>query len=192
MPRAALYARVSTVDQTTANQLLDLRQMVQQRGYQVVEEYVDHGISGAKVRRPALDKMMADARRGQFDIVVVWAADRLARSVKHFVDVLSELDHLGVAFLSFREQIDTAGPLGRAIMVIVSAIAELERSLIVERVRAGMRRARQEGRRIGRAPLNVDRQAVLRDRGRGLSLTDIAQAHRISRASVSRIIKEAA
>jgi DNA invertase Pin-like site-specific DNA recombinase len=101
-------------------------------------------------------------------------------------------NHLGVAFLSFREQIDTAGPLGRAIMVIVSAIAELERSLIVERVRAGMRRARQEGRRIGRAPLNVDRQAVLRDRGRGMSLTDIAQAHRISRASVSRIIKEAA
>jgi DNA invertase Pin-like site-specific DNA recombinase len=92
MPRAALYARVSTVDQTTANQLLDLRQMVQQRGYQVVEEYVDHGISGAKVRRPALDKMMADARRGQYDIVVVWAADRLARSVKHFVDVLSELE----------------------------------------------------------------------------------------------------
>jgi DNA invertase Pin-like site-specific DNA recombinase len=192
MPRAALYARVSTVDQTTANQLLDLRQMVQQRGYQIVEEYVDHGISGAKVRRPALDKMMADARRGQFDIVVVWAADRLARSVKHFVDVLSELDHLGVAFLSFREQIDTAGPLGRVIMIIVSAIAELERSLIIERVRAGMRRARQEGRRIGRAPLNVDRQAVLRDRGRGMSLTDIAQAHRISRASVSRIIKDAA
>jgi DNA invertase Pin-like site-specific DNA recombinase len=192
MPRAALYARVSTVDQTTANQLLDLRQMVQQRGYQVVEEYVDHGISGAKVRRPALDKMMADARRGQFDIVVVWAADRLARSVKHFVDVLSELDHLGVAFLSFREQIDTAGPLGRVIMIIVSAIAELERSLIIERVRAGMRRAKQEGRRIGRAPLNVDRQAVLRDRGRGMSLTDIAQAHRISRASVSRIIKDAA
>jgi DNA invertase Pin-like site-specific DNA recombinase len=109
--RCALYARVSTVDQTTANQLLDLRQMVQQRGYQVVEEYIDHGISGAKARRPALDRMMTDARRGQFDTVVVWAADRLARSVKHFVDVLSELDHLGVAFLSFREQIDTAGPL---------------------------------------------------------------------------------
>jgi len=111
MKRAALFARVSTVDQTTANQLLDLQLMVQQRGYEIVKEYVDHGISGAKARRPALDQMMADARRGQFDIVVVRAADRLARSVKHFVEVLSELDRLGLAFRSYREQIDTAGPL---------------------------------------------------------------------------------
>jgi len=192
MKRAALYARVSTADQTTANQLLDLRQMVEQRGYQVVEEYVDHGISGAKARRPALDRMMKDARRGRFGVVVVWAFDRLARSVRHFLEVLDELNHLNVEFVSFRENIDTGGPLGRAIIVILGAIAELERNLIIERVRAGMRRAKLEGRRIGRAPLDVDRQAVLRDRDRGLSLTEMAKAHRISRASVSRIIKEAA
>jgi len=192
MKRAALYARVSTADQTTANQLLDLRQMVEQRGYQVVEEYVDHGISGAKTRRPALDRMMKDARRGRFSVVVVWAFDRLARSVRHFLEVLDELNHLNIEFVSIRENIDTGGPLGRAIIVILGAIAELERNLIVERVRAGMRRAKLEGRRIGRAPLDVDRQAVLRDRGHGLSLTEIAKAHRISRASVSRIIKEAA
>jgi DNA invertase Pin-like site-specific DNA recombinase len=188
--RVAVYARVSTLDQTTANQLFDLRQMADQRGFAVVEEYVDHGISGTRARRPALDKMMSDARHGRFDIVLVWAADRLARSVKHFVDVLSELDHLGIGFVSFREQIDTAGPLGRAVMIIVSAIAELERSLIVERVRAGMRRARLEGRHIGRRPLDIDRTAVLRDRDRGLSLTEVAKAHGISRAMVSKITRQ--
>ena len=192
MKRAALYARVSTADQTTANQLLDLRQMVEQRGYLVVEEYIDHGISGAKARRPALDRMMKDARRGRFGVVVVWAFDRLARSVRHFLEVLDELNHLNVEFVSFRENIDTGGPLGRAIIVILGAIAELERNLVIERVRAGMRRAKLEGRRIGRAPLDVDRQAVLRDRNRGLSLTEMAKAHRISRASISRIIKQAA
>jgi DNA invertase Pin-like site-specific DNA recombinase len=190
MKRAAVYARVSTLDQTTANQVFDLRQMAAQRGFEIVEEYVDHGISGTRTRRPALDKMMADARRGRFDIVLVWAADRLARSVRHFVEVLAELDHLGIAFVSFREQIDTAGPLGRAVMIIVSAIAELERSLIVERVRAGIRRARLEGRHIGRRPLDIDRAAVLRDRDRGLSLTDVAKAHGISRAMVSKIVRQ--
>lgn len=190
MKRAAVYARVSTLDQTTANQVFDLRQMAAQRGFEIVEEYVDHGISGTRARRPALDKMMADARHGRFDIVLVWAADRLARSVKHFVEVLAELDHLGIAFVSFREQIDTAGPLGRAVMIIVSAIAELERSLIVERVRAGIRRARLEGRHIGRRPLDIDRAAVLRDRDRGLSLTDVAKAHGISRAMVSKIVRQ--
>lgn len=190
MKRAALYARVSTVDQTTTNQLLDLRQMVEQRGFEVVEEYIDHGISGARARRPALDRMMADARRGRFDIVVVWACDRLARSVKHFVEVLSELDHLKVAFLSYREQIDTAGPLGRAIMTIVAAIAELERSLIVERVRAGLRRARLEGRRLGRPPLTIDAAAVRADRGRGMSLAQLAKTYRISRSSVGRLLRQ--
>ena len=136
--------------------------------------------------------MMSMGPARQFDVVLVWAGDRIARSVRHFLEVLDELNHLGIEFVSFRENIDTGGPLGRAIIVIIGAIAELERNLIIERVRAGMRRAKLEGRRIGRAPLNVDRQAVLRDRDRGLSLTDIAQAHRISRASVSRIIKEAA
>ena len=191
MVRAALYARVSTFEQTTDNQIYDLRQMAEQRGFTIIEEYVDHGISGARARRPALDKMMTDARRGRFDIVVVWAADRLARSVKHFIEVLSELDHLKIAFISFREQIDTGGPLGRAIMIIVSAIAELERSLIVERVRAGMRRAKLEGRRIGREPLNVDRQAVLRDRARGMSLGSLAKTYRVSKSSVCRILREA-
>ncbi len=191
MPRAALYMRVSTLDQHPETQLYDLRGLAAQRGFQIVQEYTDR-LSGAKARRPGLDQMLKDARARQFDVVLVWAGDRIARSVRHFLEVLDELNHLGIEFVSFRENIDTGGPLGRAIIVIIGAIAELERNLIIERVRAGMRRAKLEGRRIGRAPLDVDRQAVLRDRGRGMSLTDIAQAHRISRASVSRIIKQAA
>jgi DNA invertase Pin-like site-specific DNA recombinase len=142
MKRAALYCRVSTVDQHPETQLLDLRQFADQRGLQIVQEYVDHGFCGARARRPALDRMMEDARRHKFDAVMVWACDRLARSTKHLLQVLDELNGFGIQFLSQREAIDTDGALGRAIIVIVSAIAELERSLIVERVKAGMRRAK--------------------------------------------------
>ncbi len=137
-------------------QLYDLRQMAEQRAIEIVEEYTDR-ISGAKAKRPGLDALMRDARRGRFDVVLVWASDRIARSVKHFLEVLDELSRLNIEFVSFREQIDTGGPLGRAVVVIVGAIAELERNLIVERVRAGMRRARLEGRHIGRKPLDLDR-----------------------------------
>ena len=190
MKRAALYLRVSTLDQHPENQLADLQQLAQQRGWTVVEEYRDHGFSGARARRPALDRLMAEARRGQFDVVAVWACDRLARSVRHFLEVLDELNHLNIEFVSSREQLDTGGPLGRAVVTIISAIAELERSLIIERVRAGMRRAQLEGVRIGRRPADVDRASVLRDRARGHSLTTIAKDHRISRALVSKILKQ--
>ena len=138
MKRAALYLRVSTLDQHPETQLYDLRQMTDQRGYEVIAEYTDR-ISGAKARRPGLDALMQDARRGKFDVVLVWASDRIARSVKHFLDVLDELNRLNIEFISFREQIDTGGPLGRAIVIIVGAVAELERNLIIERVRAGSR-----------------------------------------------------
>jgi DNA invertase Pin-like site-specific DNA recombinase len=166
--RATLYLRVSTLDQHPETQLYDLRQMADQRDWQVVEEYTDR-VSGAKARRPGLDQLMFDARRGKFDMVLVWASDRLARSVKHLLDVLDELSRLNVEFLSFRENLDTGGPLCRAFIVIISAIAELERNLIIERVRAGMRRARLEGRHIGRKPLELDTRAILSDRARGQS-----------------------
>jgi DNA invertase Pin-like site-specific DNA recombinase len=106
--------------------------------------------------------------------------------------VLDELNHLSIEFVSFRENLDTGGPLGRAVVIIIGAIAELERNLIIERVRAGMRRARLEGRHIGRRPLDIDRGAVLQDRNRGQSLSEIAKAHSISRATVSRLLKQAA
>ena len=186
--RAALYMRVSTIDQHPETQLHDLRGLAAQRGFEIVAEFTDK-ISGAKARRPGLDQLMADARRKKFDVVMVWAFDRMARSVRHFIEVLDELNRLQIEFVSFRENVDTGGALGRALVVIIGAIAELERNLIIERVRAGMRRARLEGRRIGRAPLNVDREAILRDRARGMSLTDLAKAYRISRTSVCRVLR---
>jgi DNA invertase Pin-like site-specific DNA recombinase len=187
MKRAAIYMRVSTVDQHPETQLLDLRQMAAQRGYEIVHEYTDR-ISGTKAKRPGLDQMMRDARRGRFDVVLVWACDRIARSTRHFLDVLDDLNRLNVEFISFREQIDTGGPLGRAIVVIIGAIAELERSLIVERVRAGMRRAKLEGRSIGRRPLELDHDGIHRDREQGQSLRQIAKAHLISTATVRKVL----
>lgn len=189
MKRAALYLRVSTLDQHPETQLLDLRQMSAQRGYEIVREYTDR-ISGTKAKRPGLDELMRDARRGRFDVVLVCASDRIARSVKHFLEVLDELNRLNIEYISFRENIDTGGPLGRAIIVIVSAVAELERNLIIERVRAGMRRAKLEGRHIGRQPLELDRAAILQERHRGQSIGQIARAHSVSRATVHRIIHE--
>jgi DNA invertase Pin-like site-specific DNA recombinase len=188
--RAVVYARVSTGDQHLETQLLDLRELAKQRGLEVVREYTDV-ISGAKAKRPGLDSLMSDARRHRFDVVLVAAFDRIARNVRHFLEVLDELNHLGIQFISLRENIDTGGPLGRAMLTIIGAIAELERSLIVERVRAGMRRAKLEGRRIGRTPLNINREEVVSDRRSGMSLTKVASKHRISRASVCRLMREA-
>src|SRR3984957_13349587 len=165
--RAVLYSRVSTGDQHLETQLLDLRELAKQRGLEVVREYTDV-ISGAKAKRPGLDQLMSDARRHRFDVLLVTAFDRIARNVRHFLEVLDELNHLSVEFISLRENIDTSGPLGRAMVVIIGAIAGLERSLVVSRVKAGMRRAKLEGRRIGRAPLNIDRVAVVRDRCSGM------------------------
>ena len=190
MKTVAIYMRVSTVDQHPETQLHDLRAMAQQRGFDIVAEYTDR-ISGTKAKRPGLDDLLRDARRGRFQVVLVWACDRIARSVRHFLEVLDELNHLEVEFVSFRENLDTGGPLGRAVVIIIGAIAELERNLIIERVRAGRRRARLEGRHIGRKPLEIDRVAVLHERGQGRSLGQIAKAHRISRATVSRVIKQA-
>jgi DNA invertase Pin-like site-specific DNA recombinase len=189
MKRVVLYTRVSSSDQHTETQLCDLRPLAKARGYEIVGEYTDT-ISGAKAKRPGLDRLMSDARRHRFDVVMVWAFDRMARSVRHFLEVLDDLNHLNIDFVSFRENIDTSGPLGRAMIVIVSAISELERSLIVERVRAGMRRAKLEGKRIGRARLDIDREQVVSDRRGGMSLTQVAKRHSISRASVCRLMRE--
>src|ERR1700723_536587 len=158
--RAELYCRISTGDQHLETQLLDLREMAKQRGYEVVREYTDI-ISGTKSKRPGLDQLMADARRHRFDIVIVAAFDRIARNVRHFLDVLDELNHLGIEFVSKRENVDTSGPLGRAMLTIIGAIAELERDLIRERILGGMRRAKLEGRRIGGRPLKINREQVV-------------------------------
>ena len=191
MKQVAIYARVSTPDQHLETQLYDLRKLAAQRGFEVVHEYCDRGISGSRAKRPGLEAMMADARRGQFSVVLVAAFDRIARSTKNFLEVVDELHELNIEFVSAREAIDTSGPMGRMFITMVGSIAELERSLIVERIKAGMRRAKLEGQRLGRAPLEVDRDAIVRDRLSGLSLTQVAKRHRVSRATVVRVVREA-
>jgi DNA invertase Pin-like site-specific DNA recombinase len=186
--RAAVYCRVSTLDQHPETQLLDLQQLASQRGFEVVKTYVDHGISGTRTRRPGLDEMLSDARRGRFEVLLIWSCDRIARSTRHLLEVLDELTRLQIQFVSFREALDTSGALGRAVTVIIGAIAELERSLIVERVRAGMRRAKLEGRHIGRKPLDLDSTAIVADRAKGMSLRQVAKIHQISTATVRRVL----
>src|SRR6202142_2347252 len=190
MRKAAIFARVSTPDQHLETQLYDLRKLAAQRGFEVSREYCDRGISGTKARRPGLDAMMADARRGEFSVVMVAAFDRVARSTKNFLEIVDELSSVNTEFISAREAIDTSGPMGRMFITLVGSIAELEKSLITERIRAGMRRARLEGQRLGRAPLNIDHDALVRDRLAGMSLTIVAKKYGISRASVVRFVRE--
>ena len=191
MKKAAIYARVSTPDQHVETQLYDMRKLAAQRGFEVSREYCDRGISGSKARRPGLDAMMADARRGEFSVLLVAAFDRVARSTKNFLEIVDELHELGIEFVSAREAIDTSGPMGRMFITLIGSIAELEKSILVERIRAGMRRARMEGQRLGRAPLNIDHDALVRDRLTGMSLTNVAKKYGVSRASVVRFVREA-
>ena len=154
MVRVALYARVSTADkgQDPRVQTLELQEYCQRRGWSVAGEYVDVGISGTKEKRPELDRLMADAHRRRFDAVLCWKFDRFARSVSHLLRALEIFRSLGIDFISFSEQLDTSTPTGKMVFTVLGAVAELERSLIVERVRAGMRNARAKGKRIGRPP----------------------------------------
>ena len=147
--KAAIYARVSTVDQQPENQLGELRRYVAARGWNAVE-YVDRGVSGAKDRRPALDQLLADAKRRRFDVLVCWRLDRLGRSLKHLITLLDDLQALGVAFVSLAEGIDATTPAGKLQMHILGAIAEFERARIVERVRAGLARRAAQGKPLGR------------------------------------------
>src|SRR5438874_8509376 len=147
--KAAIYARVSTLDQEPENQLQELRRYVEARGWTAVE-YVDRGISGAKDRRPSLDRLVADAKRRRFDVLVCWRLDRLGRNLKHLITLLEDLQALGIAFVSLAEGIDATTPAGKLQMHILGAIAEFERARIAERVRAGLRRAKAQGKRLGR------------------------------------------
>jgi len=189
MKRAAIYARVSTRDQHIDTQLLQLREFATRRGFEIVAEYQDVGISGSKAKRPGLDALLGDARRGRFSLVAVAAFDRIARSTKHFLEVIEEFDSLNIEFISAREAVDTSGPMGRMFVTLLGSIAELERSFIVERIKAGMRRRRLEGLRLGRAPLDIDHEALVHDRLSGMSLTNVAKKYGVSRASVVRFVR---
>jgi DNA invertase Pin-like site-specific DNA recombinase len=173
--RIAIYARVSTKDQSCELQLRDLKSYCVARGFDLVREYVDVGQSGAKDSRPELNKLMDEARKRQFDAIVVWRFDRFARSTKHLLLALEEFRALGIQFISYQENIDTSSPLGQALFTIVSAVAQLERDLIRERVSAGIRNARANGKKLGRPMRVVDRGRILQMRAEGQSLERIAE-----------------
>ena len=180
MVRVALYARVSTADkgQDPRVQTLELQEYCQRRGWSVAGEYVDVGISGTKEKRPELDRLMADAHRRRFDAVLCWKFDRFARSVSHLLRALETFRSLGIDFISFSEQLDTSTPTGKMVFTVLGAVAELERSLIVERVRAGMRNARAKGKRIGRPPRTYLNQDARRS---------ISEAHAMGGASLRQL-----
>jgi DNA invertase Pin-like site-specific DNA recombinase len=155
MKRAVLYLRVSTIDQTTANQERELREVAARAGWEIVKVYKDHGISGAKGRdkRPAYNQMLRDAFRRQFDVVMAWSVDRLGRSLQELVTFLGELHAVGIDLFLHQQGIDTTTPAGKAMFHMSGVFAEFERSMIQERVRSGLARARSEGTRLGRPPL---------------------------------------
>jgi len=181
--RAALYARVSTADQTTENQVIELRRYAEARGW-TTADYFDEGVSGTKERRPALDRLIVDARRRRFDVLIVWRLDRLGRDLKHLIMTLDELAALGIAFTSLNEGIDTTTPAGRLQLHLLAAIAEFERARIVERVKAGVARARQQGTRIGRRPHVITDADV--ERTAHLSLRAAAKTLSIPRSVIHR------
>ena len=182
--RTAIYARVSTKDQSCDLQLCDLRAYCSARGFSLQHEYVDVGESGAKDSRPQLNELMAAARKRQFDAVVVWRFDRFARSTKHLLLALEEFRSLGVQFISYQENIDTGSPLGQALFTIVAAVSQLERDLIRERVCAGIRNARANGKQLGRPRRTVNHDEVVRLKAAGLSLRQIARQLKLGYGTV--------
>ena len=182
--KAAIYARVSTADQTCENQLLELRRYCAARGWSLSHEFIDAGVSGSKDRRPALDELWTHARRRRFDVLVCWRLDRLGRSLRHLVTLLGDLHDLGIGFVSLGEGIDLGTPAGRLQLHILAALAEFERCRIQERVKAGLARVKAEGRKLGRptqAP-PVEKLAAVAD----LSIREAARKLRVSRSTVQR------
>jgi DNA invertase Pin-like site-specific DNA recombinase len=174
--KAAIYARVSTTNhgQDVTLQTRELRQFVGARGWDIAGEYVDAGVSGTKDSRPELNRLIADAHKRRFDVVCVWRFDRFARSVSHLLRALETFKALGIDFVSFSEQMDTSTPAGKMVFTVLGAVAELERSLIVERVRAGLRNARAKGKTLGRPRITVDAARISRLRAEGKSWQMIA------------------
>jgi DNA invertase Pin-like site-specific DNA recombinase len=186
--RVAIYARVSTTNhgQDVGLQTRELRQFAEARGWTVAGEYIDAGVSGAKDSRPELNRLMADAHKRRFDIVCVWRFDRFARSVSHLLRALETFKALGIDFVSYSEQMDTSTPAGKMVFTVLGAVAELERSLIVERVRAGLRNARAKGKSLGRPRVAVDAAKITALRSQGLSWAKIGEVLGLGEGTVRR------
>jgi DNA invertase Pin-like site-specific DNA recombinase len=189
--QAAIYARVSTINagQDPTMQTRELEEYCQRRGWEVHGTYVDNGYSGKKDSRPSLNRMMQEAHERRFDVVVVWRFDRFARSVSHLLRALETFNSLGVQFVSLCEQVDTSTPTGKMIFTVLGAVAELERNLIVERVRAGLRYARSKGKRLGRPTKSIDAAQVRTLRAEGASWRTIARMMRVSVGTVFNAAK---
>jgi DNA invertase Pin-like site-specific DNA recombinase len=190
--KTAIYARVSTNGhgQDVGMQLRELREYCERRGLEIAGEYVDAGVSGAKDSRPELNRLMADAHKRRFDAVTVWKFDRFARSVSHLLRALETFGSLGIEFVSLSEQMDTSTPTGKMVFTVLGAVAELERSLIAERVRAGMRNARAKGKSIGRPKVNVNGSEIARMRLAGASIRQIAGATGLSLGTVYSAVQK--
>ena len=180
---------MSTSDQSTDPQLLDLLKFVSERSWQGYQEYCDNGISGTKDSRPALNQLMDDARKRKFDVVLVWRFDRFARSTRHLINALEEFKNLGIDFVSYQENIDTSSPLGSAIFTIISAVAQLERDIIAERVKAGLRRAVANGKKLGRPRVAVDVDRIVRLRLQGRAWAEIARELGIGKGTAQRAFR---
>jgi DNA invertase Pin-like site-specific DNA recombinase len=188
--RVALYARVSTTEQTAENQLRALREHAERAGWTIVAEFTDHAVSGTRERRPGLDALMADARRRRFDLIAVAALDRLGRNLRHLVTLLDELQHLGVGLVSLREALDLTSPIGRAMFALVGVLAEVERAWIVERTHAGLRRARAQGKLLGRPRVITDVGKLRHMLATGVSHRAAARELKVSEGTVRRAMKQ--
>lgn len=187
--RVALYARVSTLNnQDPEMQLAELREYAERRGWEIVEEFTDQGVSGCKESRPALNRLMSDACRRRFDAILVWKIDRFGRSLKHLVNALAELAALGVSFVSLRDNLDLSTPSGRLMFQIIGAMAEFERALIQERVRAGLRNARSKGKKLGRPRVTVDASKIASLRTQGRSWAQIVAEMGVGKGTAQRAL----
>jgi len=186
MKRAVIYARVSTLRQDESLQLEDLRQLAKRHEWDIVTEYVDRGVSGSKESREELDKMMKDATRKKFDVVMVWKFDRFARSMKHLVTALEQFRVLGIDFVSHQEAVDTATPMGTAMFGMIAVMAQFERELIRERVRAGLENAKRKGVQLGRHETRFDVDEAIILRKEGVSWGEISKRLGVSKTVVYR------
>jgi DNA invertase Pin-like site-specific DNA recombinase len=192
--KTALYARVSTLDkgQDPQMQLRELREYCQRRGWEIVGEYIDAGISGSKDSRPELNRLMADAKRRKLDAVLVWKLDRFGRSLKHLVNSLAEFESLGVAFISLKESLDLTTPAGRLMFGVIAAMAEFERDLIRERVKAGIAYRRSKGFHVGRKAIVLDAGRLATMRSEGFTIREIANQLACSPALVHKTLQNQA
>jgi DNA invertase Pin-like site-specific DNA recombinase len=190
--KVAIYARVSTVNhgQDVGLQTGEQHKFAEARGWQVFDDYIDHGVSGSKDSRPELNRLMADAKRRRFDVVLVWKLDRFGRSLRHLVNALAEFESLGIAFVSLSDNLDLSTASGRLMFQIIGAMAEFERALIQERVKAGIRNARAKGKRIGRRRVDVDVSRIAMLRASGASWRTIERELGISVRTARRLLSD--